>query len=148
MTHPYVFRKDLYNKWDNKAKAALKLWIIKNLIDDKENKGPDLRVGKKPIVTGNVEVEVKEYGWNADGSFWPDTVHVLYRKKRLIDKYGKCVFFILNHACTHAIMIDGSLLKKEYLKEIPNKRHRSGEYMYDIPIELCEVVNLRKKYVR
>jgi hypothetical protein len=147
MTHPYIFRKDLYDKYDMRAKAALKLWIIKNLIDDEETKGPDLIVGETPIVTGNVEVEVKEFGWNEDGTFWPNTVHVLYRKKRLVEKYGECQFFIMNHACTHAIWIDGALLKKEFLKEIPNKRHRSGEYMYDIPIMYCKWVNLREKYL-
>lgn len=146
ITTPYVFRKDLYNKFDRKSKNYVKLWILKNLIDDKETKGPDLIIKEKPIITGYIEVEVKEYGWNEDGTFWPSTVHILYRKKRLLDKYGKCIFFVLNHEMTHAVIINGDYLKKKYLKEIPNKRHRKGEYMYDIPIDLCQVVNLRKKF--
>ena len=125
---------------------------MNNMWDRKENKGHDIRFHKDflqwMIDAADFEVEVKEFGWNPNGTFWPNTVHVLYRKKRLIDKFGHTTFFILNHECTHAVMIDSNTLEEKYLKEIPNKRHRSGEYMYDIPIEKCEVINLKEKYAK
>lgn len=145
ITTDYVFRKDLYEKYDQKSKEKIKDWILLNLIDDKETKGPDLIVKENPIVTGYIEAEVKEFGWR-EGNFWPQTVHILYRKKRLIDKYGKVTFFVLNHDMTNAVVVHGIDLKDRYLKEIPNKRHRSGEYMYDIPMRLCEVINLDQTY--
>jgi hypothetical protein len=50
----------------------------------------------------------------------------------------------LNNDCSWAVLVNGIHLKDRYIKNIRNKRAPNGEDFYDIPISLCNFINLGK----
>lgn len=137
------FSPEEYKRSDLKAKRAVIAYLRRkgyDVTDDwaiEKRKGPDLE-----LTNGNfVEVECKYAGWKPDGTFdYPD-VHIPERKKAYLE-YGTVTFLVLNHDCTYAIVVRGEHLKDEYLTEVPNRRVRSGEYFFKVPMELCMIISL------
>ena len=92
------FRITEYNTWDSPAKQAVRNFLLGlgcQLSSDVEDYNADIKV-VKPEVSYH-EVEVKP-GWVND---WPtawDTIHIPYRKKRLIDMQDlpdRLTFYVL-----------------------------------------------------
>jgi len=126
--------------FDQKAKDAVRGWL--------ENKGltlePDVEDYKadiKTTVKEHHEVEVKP-GWSGEWPNW-STVHIPLRKKSLLGLSDRLLFWVLNSDCSRAVLVNGSNLKEEYIKNTPNSRNPSGEDFFDIPIKFCEKITLR-----
>jgi hypothetical protein len=102
----------------------------------------DYKADIKVTVEEHHEVEMKS-GWSGKWPNW-DTVHIPLRKKKLLGKSDRLVFWILNNDCSWAVLVNGIHLKDRYIKNIRNKRAPNGEDFYDIPISLCNFINLGK----
>ncbi len=138
------FRKDKYDQWDSVAKQAVRSYLLKQnyeLATDIEDYDADIKT-TKPVVSHH-EVEVK-LSWSAD---WPEswnTIHIPYRKKRLIDKIDSpdsLTFYVLKKNLKEAWTIKGSQCLD--IIEVPNKFVSSGEYFFNIPIKNAKLINLR-----
>lgn len=95
-----------------------------------------------------VEVEVRGL-WNFPLSQWSrykpgwDTIHIPDRKAKYSKWYGNQMFYFeLNFDYSEAFIVPGRLIKPEYRKMIPNRRHRRGEYFYDIPVKELKIVKI------
>ena len=82
-------------------------------------------------------------GWSGKWPGW-DTVHIPARKKRLLGRSDRLVFWVLNNDCSWAVLVNGVHLKDKYIKQIPTKRIPSGEDFYNIPIHYCNFINLKE----
>ena len=102
--------------------------------------GEDYTADIKATVEEHHEVEMKS-GWSGKWPGW-DTVHIPARKKRLLGKSDRLVFWVLNNDCSRAVLVNGIHLKDKYIKSISNKRAPDGEYFYDIPISHCNFITL------
>ena len=102
--------------------------------------GEDYAADIKATVEEHHEVEMKSE-WSGKWPGW-GTVHIPARKKRLLGKSDRLVFWVLNNDCSRAVLVNGVNLKDEYIKNIPNSRNPSGEDFFDIPIKLCNHVTL------
>ena len=129
------FNKDAYDACDSKAKNSLRNYLdtLEIYTQINEDYGADIKSFEEVLH----EVEVKST--YIDKFKW-DTVHIPARKKKLL-KGKRIVFWVMNHDCTKALMIEGKHMKDEYLENVPNTRNPEGELFYDIPINLCVEVD-------
>ena len=102
--------------------------------------GEDYTADIKATVEEHHEVEMKS-GWSGKWPGW-NTVHIPARKKRLLGRSDRLVFWVLNNDCSRAVLVNGVHLKDKYIKNISNKRAPEGEDFYDIPIHHCNFINL------
>ena len=108
---------------------------------DIEDYNADIKV-VEPEVSYH-EVEVKP-GWVND---WPptwDTIHIPYRKKRLIDMQDlpdRLTFYVLRKDLQKAWAIKGSECIQ--IVQVPNKFVSSGEYFFNIPVKNATLIDLR-----
>jgi len=133
------FNRQAYQACDNKAKTAVRAYLDSKGIftNIQEDYGPDIQSWRKIYH----EVEIKS-SWEDE---WPvvwSTIHVPYRKKKYLDDGKKVMFWVLNKDCTQAWHIDGKYMKEEYVNNIPNTRYPDGEDFYDIPISLCQLIEV------
>jgi len=135
-----------YKEWDNVAKLAVRSYLERlgcELFPEVESYDADIMV-VQPIKSYH-EVEVK-LGWKEE---WPSswkTVHIPYRKKRLIDMMknkDELTFYILRKDLKQAWTIKGSECKNEVVAEVPNKFKAKGELFFNIPIKNATLINLR-----
>ena len=133
---PTKFNQNAYDFCDYRAKKALRNFLDSLGIYTQvhEDYGADIKSFEEVMH----EVEIKstykdEFKW--------DTVHIPARKKKLL-KGKRIIFWVMNHDCTKAIMIDGKHMKDAYIENVPNTRNPGGELFYDIPINLCKEVSL------
>lgn len=137
------FRITEYNKWDSPAKQAVRNFLLRlgcQLSSDIEDYNADIKV-IKPEVSYH-EVEVKP-GWVSD---WPpswDTIHIPYRKKRLIDMQDlpdRLTFYVLRKDLQKAWSIKASECIN--IVQVPNKFIPSGEYFFNIPVKNATLIDL------
>lgn len=149
MTKP--FDQEAYDKYDKPAKYIVRKWLdsqgFYTFINPIEDYGADIFVIR--VVNGITmpieahEVEVKEE-WTGG---WPKawtTLHILRRKKRLLEMYNFIFFWIISGDYKRAVMVDGKHVRSLILELVKNKMFPKGEYMYCVPIDLCSHVNLEK----
>lgn len=137
------FSKSLFKENDSVArKAATKYY--KNLgyeVRPNEDKyGPDLLLFKENTFASYVECEVKRV-WKDCDFPWP-TVQIPERKSKYVTE-KPILFFMLNGKEDRALIIKGNDLVKSPLKEVSNKYVRSGEYFFQIPLNLVVFVDLK-----
>jgi hypothetical protein len=139
------FRKKEYEKWDGPAKKAVRNYLISLgcvLAEDIEDYGADI-VTREPLESYH-EVEVKN-GWTDE---WPShwkTLHIPFRKKRLIDMMkdkDDLTFYVLRKDLKQAWKIKGSQLTDDIVVEVPNKFKRKGEYFFNISVNNVRLITL------
>jgi hypothetical protein len=91
------------------------------------------------------EGEIKS-GWIDE---WPSrfkTVHIPKRKEKLLKKHEghPLKFWVISGDFKQAWEIDSSMLREEFLKEVPNTRKWSGEYFFCIPVEHCKLITIKE----
>lgn len=128
------FSKALYSEFD-KAKGSVLDFLGESWSINPDQYGPDLTDGVKWV-----EVEIKTH-WKTPPKFPYPTVQLPERKGKW--KHLNIEYWILNPEATHAVVIPASALLEEFLIEVPNKYVVSGEKFYQIPIELCKILNLK-----
>lgn len=133
------FNKQAYLACDNKAKTAVRSYLDSKgiLTNIREDYGPDIQ----SWISVSHEVEIKS-SWEDE---WPtnwSTVHIPYRKKKYLENGRRIAFWVLNKDCSKAWHIDGKHMKEVYVKNIPNTRYPEGENFYDIPIKLCNLIEI------
>ena len=133
------FNKQAYLACDNKAKTAVRSYLDSKCIltNIREDYGPDIQ----SWISVSHEVEIKS-SWEDE---WPtnwSTVHIPYRKKKYLENGRRIAFWVLNKDCSKAWHIDGRHMKEAYVKNIPNTRYPEGENFYDIPIKLCNLIEI------
>ena len=138
------FRKDKYDRWDSVAKSIIRTYLITKkgyqLASDVEDYNADIKVVKPEVSYHEVEVKL---GWKEE---WPEhwhTIHIPYRKKRLIDMMdlpNRLTFYVLRKDLKQAWLIKGSACKE--VVEIANKFMPKGEYFFNIPIKDARLINL------
>ena len=133
------FNKQAYLACDNKAKTAVRSYLDSKgiLTNIREDYGPDIQ----SWISVSHEVEIKS-SWEDE---WPtnwSTVHIPYRKKKYLENGRRIAFWVLNKDCSKAWHIDGKHMKEAYVKNIPNTRYPEGENFYDIPIKLCNLIEI------
>ena len=128
------FSKKLYGSNDEDARTAVKAHLGRLCEDNPDQYGVDLMYRDKMI-----EVEIKQH-WGLENYFPFQTVQIAQRKGKFADTNTE--FWILNRYINRAIIIPSSALRKKYLKEVPNRYVKEGEFFYCIPVRLCEVIKL------
>ena len=138
------FEQDLYDRFDNPAKAALVILLerqghtIPKLTEDYY---ADI-VSTKDGVTHYSEAEVKR-GWTSD---WPANwaeIRIPERKSRLLKKYNYNVtFYVFNSDLTTCWCIKGSQMTKDILREAQGRYIREGEQFFHIPYTEAELISL------
>ena len=133
------FNKQAYLACDNKAKTAVRSYLDSKgiLTNIREDYGPDIQ----SWISVSHEVEIKS-SWEDE---WPtnwSTVHIPDRKKKYLESGRRIAFWVLNKDCSKAWHIDGKHMKEAYVKNIPNTRYPEGENFYDIPIKLCNLIEI------
>jgi len=131
------FEKTLFNQYDAIAKETITKYLSKkyDVTENPDPYGPDLYVKN----TCFAETEIKEIWTGFDFPF--ATVNIPARKEKYL-KAGRVLFFVLSKNLKRAIVFEGKDLKKEYLKEVPNKFISQGELFFQIPVTLCKVIDL------
>lgn len=135
------FEQSEYNECNNKAIEIIKTFLRNkgySIEDKKEDMLVDITAIKNNSVTYH-EVEVKKV-WKGD---WPDfwtTIQVPERKGKFNTKQH--FICVLSNDMTQAWYIKGTDLKKEYLKEVYNKKISKGEYFFQVPIVLAKKVKI------
>jgi len=130
------FDRQLWLENDKKAKTALLAYLGSGWRENEKRYDPDL---VNILGTAFAECEIKQRF--SGSTFQYDTVQLPQRKGKWKDL--NITYYILNVECTHAIKIPVLCLDDDFLKEVRNKFVFKGEYFYCIPMEYCEIIDLR-----
>jgi hypothetical protein len=138
------FSKDLYNKFDGPAKAAVSQHLSLSgyiVTIPPEDYGADLYAVKQMVKIYH-EVEVSR-GWKeADHPFFLGSIPE--RKIRLARLHinEPLYFWMLRLDLKRALIFPGFRLRDKFLVEVPNKIIDEGEYFYRIPKSLGKEFDL------
>ncbi len=147
------FSQKLFDQNDALARQAITTWLEGrglSIIPNPNKFGVDLYVyrsvdfatQKKPEPFYAVECEIKRV-WHGPTLPW-GTVQLPWRKKKYSDDEAVPVeYWILNNELTHAIVIYEAELTDKRLTEVRNKYVDRGEYFYQIPLDVCSIVELK-----
>lgn len=130
------FEQEIYDEVDGRSKDAVVSYLngIGVHTNTTETFGAD-------IMALHPMWHELEHRHEYEDKFPWDTVHVPYRKKRLLN--GKRGFYwVINREYTKALIIDSKHMKDKYVVEVPNNKVESGELFYDIPIKFAQEVTL------
>jgi len=127
-----------YLAHDRKAKSAVRDYLdsLGHYTTISEDYHADIK-SYRPVLH---EVEIK-VGWT-DGDFQFDTVHIPERKKKLLKRGEKIMFWILRADMGMAMLIDGAELQPWMLEEVSNNKMESGERFFAVPKDKATVVDL------
>ena len=127
-----------YLKHDRQAKSAVREYLdgLGHYTTISEDYSADIK-SYRPVLH---EVEVK-VGWT-DGDFPFDTVHIPERKRKLLKRGEKIMFWILRADMEMAMLVDGAELKSWMLEEVCNSKMESGERFFAVPKDKVKVVDL------
>jgi len=132
-----AFSPSLYKANDAKGKTAVTAHLQKggSWINASEDKKHDIR----ELQLLRHEVEIRS-GWT--GAKFPfDTIHIPYRKKRLMQE--SFTYWVLNRECTHAMTIQSEDIDCCPIEQVPNKYVPDGtESFFDVPVEGFTLVKL------
>ena len=134
-----AFDPSLYRANDAKGKGAVMAHLQKegSYVNAAEDREHDV----KELALRHHEVEVRS-GWTGAKFPFP-TIHIPYRKKRLMGK--PFTYWVLNYECTHAMTTDSDAIADSPVVSVANKYVPDGtEEFYDIPTKLFRTVKLNK----
>jgi hypothetical protein len=148
---PGTFSQEAYDEFDNRGKMAC-IRFFASLGYQPTNNEEDFNIDLIFVQEGYqdlyIEVEVRGL-WNFPLTEWGrykpgwSTIHIPERKGKYATWYGSNMFYFeLNASCTQAFIVPSSCIRPFYKKMIPNRRHKTGEYFYDIPVKELKIVNI------
>lgn len=142
MTARKRFDRELYQQYDQRARETTTKYLttLGYLVEDHPDRyAQDLIVYSAPDkIEYLAECEVKLV-WQGD-MFPYDTVQLPERKGKFFDELTR--FFIWNKELTHAMTFFSATIAELDPVEVPNKYVHSGEFFYQIPLDLVEKVEL------
>ena len=127
-----------YALYDQKAKDKTTEYLQSkgyNVVEHPNRYAQDL-IAKSEMNEFMVECEVKVL-WDTDDFPFP-SVQLPERKSKFLNE--RTLFFIWNKGLTRAFTFWSDDVKKLTPVEVPNKRVRRGEYFYQIPLNMTEMV--------
>ena len=142
------FDEELYKKADPLSNGIMEEWLKKHdyeCIDLTETYGVDITCKKNNIIS-YFETEIA-YIWKDK---WPNawlTVHIPYRKKKIIDKWvrgGSCgtlTFVQFRKDCKQAWFLDGQSVRDAPVKTI-NTKYTTNEKFYCIDVNDEYIINM------
>lgn len=132
------FDPALYRANDAKGKGAVVAHLQKE--GSFVNAAEDTKHDVKEMALKHHEVEVRS-GWTG-ANFPYETIHIPYRKKRLMNK--PFTYWVLNFECTHALTIESEDISGCPIVGVSNKYVPDGsEEFYDVPTEGFTLVKLK-----
>lgn len=133
-----AFNRELYAKYDELAKKKTKehLNSIGYQVVDHPNKYAQDLIAKSEMNEFLVECEVKIV-WNTK-EFPYTTVQLPERKSKFFNE--RTLFYIWNKDTTRAVTFWSDDVKKLTPVEVPNKYVARGEYFYQIPLEMTQII--------
>ena len=142
------FDKDLFEKYDKKAKRIAKEFYENRGFTTKDNTnryGVDLILYRDDEHVGFLETEVKAV-WK-DEPFPYESVQFPERKlKYIIDNDKPVTFFMLNAKCNRCLVVEGKDLMNSPLKKVWNKYMRGGnEMFFQVPLDKVSFHDLEQK---
>ena len=152
MIGKYRFYQGAYDRADALGKEVLATYLqahqdYSNLavVIPEENRGPDVEVYNDIGVLLEYH-EVEYAGRWRDHPFKYKTIHIPERKGRLVkmayEKEIPVFFWTISQDKEWAFRTPHTVVTDDLLKEVPNRRIPSGEYFFDIPLNLVELVQL------
>jgi len=133
-----VFDQSLYDKNDGRGKKAAIKFFLKRGFEATENPdkyGIDVLIYKENKLQFMIEVEVRgEDVWNGN-IFKYSSLHIPYRKQRLIkfDTLIPIQYFVFNNTLTSFLTCNLRLSCSRQPIEVSNKYIPQGEYFFDVP---------------
>ena len=139
ITQRKKFNKDLFEKYDRLARAATTEYLTTR--GYKVTPHPDKYAQDLLAVDDEhqfcVECEVKMV-WKGD-TFPFDSVQLPERKKKFLNSLTQ--FFIWNEGLTKAVSFWSDDVRTLEPVEVPNKYISKGEYFYQVPLDMVEMVS-------
>ena len=137
------FDQNNYDKNDQLTRDAVLRYLRGEghyVIENPDKYGPDLILysGYKPVAY--IEVE-RKLVWRGANFPYP-TVNLPERKAKFLKTKLPIDFWILNHDLNCAMIIPDLAVELKFLNEVANSSIASGEMFYQIPLELCNYVEL------
>lgn len=145
------FDRKSYEENDARARAAVVQYLRGGefdivVIPNEDLYGPDLVASTNRGTEWYVECEIK-YNWKSTQEKFPfSTVQLPERKQKFLNLGIPVEFWILREDCGMAVVIPDTAIDLKFLREVPNSRIASGELFYQIPLDLCNVVDLRSEH--
>jgi hypothetical protein len=136
------FNKEIHDLCDPPSREA----IIKYVKDEWNLLAEDYEMYKVDLIiknqygksVGYAELEMRD--WD-ECPF--QTIHIPQRKKKLFDNDMTTVYFVVNRKRTMAYYINTKDITEHPLKEVSNTRIPQGEYFYDVPKDIFNVIYLK-----
>ena len=137
---PKEFSQQLHTDYDQLGRDIVATWFLYNKSGSYAKNNPDIygvdlmlyeEISDRLI--GYAEVEIRQ-NWDGDTINFP-TLHVPYRKKKLLDNIMPTVFFAINKQLTHMYCCAAKTILNAPVIEVPNKYKNKGELFYNIPVE-------------
>ena len=127
-----------YALYDQKAKDKTTKYLqgLGYQVVEHPNRYAQDLIAKSEMNEFMVECEVKVL-WKTDSFPFPN-VQLPERKSKFLKE--RTLFFIWNEQLTRAFTFWSDDVKKLTPVEVPNKRVRKGEYFYQIPLDMTEMV--------
>ena len=127
-----------YALYDQKAKDKTTEYLqgLGYQVVEHPNRYAQDLIAKSEMNEFMVECEVKVV-WNTDDFPFPN-VQLPERKSKFLK--DRTLFFIWNKQLTRAFTFWSDDVKKLTPIEVPNKRVRKGEYFYQIPLDMTEMI--------
>ena len=132
------FNKEAYDECDGKAREAISDFL-KNLGFTVEKNEEDYKVDIKALRPEGHELEVRTV-WEGD-KFPFDSIHIPYRKKKVIDSNRYVFFWVLRKDYKKAYVVDGRDVQDTEVKNV--KANGIWEKFYDVPLKEWSLITLK-----
>lgn len=141
------FDQALHDKNDPPARAAVTEWVKVawglTCIENPDKYAVDLIVYRNDQICGYIEVEVRNWGQKHCPH---SSIHIAQRKTKLFSNVRATLIFVVTRDFENAYWCKAEDVKLSPLIEVPNRSVASGEYFYDVPIELFKYVYLDQPF--
>ena len=138
------FDSSLHHKYDQFGRDKVIQYLSnKYRIDIRNNPniyGVDLIAYRFNKPVGYIEVEVRE-SWSAD-QFPFTTLHIPFRKKKLLENDLKTLLISVNAKGNRAFLCEDHIILSSPVKKISNKYILNDEMFYDVDIKQIKLLKI------
>jgi hypothetical protein len=137
-----MFDQRAYDRSDAKSKEVATR-VLRNIGHIVPDKPEDYDIDIVSYLNGQPYYHELEHRGIWEKGIWPySTIHIPYRKIKLLDKYAKFNYWVLNLPFTEAYIIDSDHIRTAGIDTVTTTRHIDGENFFDVSVNLCKYVSL------